>query len=273
MDALIAGLPNTWGVFYAIYDINEQNVVTKAQVATAKEKRWTTFCWISESREWKEYEGSDPQDITPVEQGETFEIGKEIDENTNLEGTIVDNVFVNVSNGNGGFDPVEKCIIVNKPTDDSAIDGKDIFGDDFKSGYTGIVFKVNEGRGSIKVEAETQGNMVLKVKIGNSDPVEMELDGKLKVKFPYYVSEPTYVYIYGGMSDTAGAKAMGASRARQDADLLKIFGIEIDNEMTGIESAENGQPMDAPVYNLNGQRVNSPVKGVYIKNGKKILMR
>ena len=31
--------------------------------------------------------------------------------------------------------------------------------------------------------------------------------------------------------------------------------------------------MDAPVYNQNGQRVNSPVKGVYIKKGKKILMR
>ncbi len=221
---------------------------------------------------WNYFQNIVEMDIAPVEEGQTINIGDEIDENTNLEGTVVDNVFVNISNGDGGFDPVEGCLIVSKPTDDSAINGKDIFGDDFKDNYTGIVFKVNEGKGSIKVEAETQGNMVLKVKIGNSDPIEMELDGKLKVKFPYNVSEPTYVYIYGGMG-AAGAKAMGANRAKSAADLLKIYGFEIVSDPSGIDAIENGQQADAPVYNLNGQRVNTPGKGIYIKNGRKVLMK
>lgn len=222
--------------------------------------------------EWNQFKNIVEMDIAPVEEGQTIDIGNEIDENTNLDGTVVDNVFVNISNGDGGFDPVERCLIVSKPTDDSAINGKDIFGDDFKDNYTGIVFKVNEGKGSIKVEAETQGNMVLKVKIGNSDPIEMELDGKLKVKFPYDVSEETLVYIYGGLS-SAGAKAMGARRAPSATDLLKIYGFEIVSDASGIDAIENGQQPDAPVYNLNGQRVNIPGKGIYIKNGRKVLVK
>ena len=212
--------------------------------------------------------------MEPVEEGLTIDIGNVIDENTNLEGTVVDNVFVNISNGDGGFDPVEKCIIVNKPTDDSAIDGKDIFGEDFKDNYTGIVFKVNEGKGSIKVEAQTQGNMVLKVKIGNSEPIELELDGKQKVSFPYNVSEPSYVYIYGGMG-AAGAKATGGSRAKSDADLLKIYGFEVVCDQTGIEKVDNEESTmsDAPIYNLNGQRINNPSPGIYIVNGRKVIVK
>ena len=223
---------------------------------------------------WNQFQNIVEMDIAPVEEGQTIDIGNEIDENTNLEGTVVDNVFVNISNGDGGFDHVEGCLIVSKPTDDSAINGKDIFGDDFKDNYTGIVFKVNEGKGSIKVEAETLGNMVLKVKIGNNDPIEMELDGKLTVKFPYNVSEETLVYIYGGMSDSAGAKAMGATRASSDSDLLKIYGIEVESDVNGIgHMTLTDVNSDAPMYNLNGQRVNTPRRSVYIRNGKKVLMK
>ncbi len=272
MDALIESLPRVNSDFVPIspFDSDEQNVITKTQVAAAQLKGWKTW-YIDENGKWQKYEGSEPE-MEPIDNGETIDLGTEIDENTNLEGTVVDNVFVNISNGDGGFDPVEKCIIVSKPTDDSAINGKDIFGDDFKDNYTGIVFKVNEGKGSIKVVAETQGNMVLKVKIGNSDPIEMELDGKLKVKFPYDVSEETLVYIYGGLS-SAGAKATGARLAPSATDLLKIYGFEIVSYPSGIDAIENGQQPDAPVYNLNGQRVNIPGKGIYIKNGRKVLVK
>ena len=222
---------------------------------------------------WNVFKNIVEMDMAPIENGETINIGDEIDENTNLDGNVVDNVFVNISNGDGGFDPVEGCLIVSKPTDDSAINGQDIFGDDFKDNYTGIVFKVNEGKGSIKVEAETQGNMVLKVKIGNNDPIEMELNGKLKVKFPYNVSEETLVYIYGGLSDAAGAK--GTRVSTDGNDLLKIYGFEIVSDQSGIEAVDNGQQTDAdaPIYNLNGQRVNKAAKGVFIKNGRKVLVK
>ncbi len=280
MDALIAGLSKVLsenGKYFRAINLDssyEHNVVTKAQVAAAKEKGWTTtYYYDIEQQKWYEYEGSDSE-FFPVGFGRIISIANEIDENTNLDGSIVGNVYYSISSGDGHYNSAEGCLVVTKPTDDSAIDGKDIFGDDFKDNYTGIVFKVNEGKGSIKVEAETQGNMVLKVKIGNNDPIEMELDGKLKVKFPYNVNEETLVYIYGGMS-TAGAKATGGTRASADADLLKIYGFEVVSDASGIDAIENGLPAnaDAPVYNLNGQRVDTPTKGIYIKNGRKVLVK
>ena len=224
---------------------------------------------------WNVFENIVEMDIASVDEGQTVDIGNEIDENTNLDGNVVGDVYYSISSGDGNYNAAEGCLVVTKPTDDSAINGKDIFGDDFKDNYTGIVFKVNEGKGSIKVEAETQGNMVLKVKIGNNDPIEMELDGKLKVKFPYNVSEPTYVYIYGGLGDSAGAKATGGTRASTGADLLKIYGFEVVSDQSGIETIGVGESTtsDAPVYNLSGQRVNKAGKGIYIKNGKKVLVK
>ena len=272
MGNLVESLPANNGSFYVKrLDVsNEQNIITTEQVEAAKAKGWRVCAF--DDGVWTEYDGDELQDISPVNEGETIDIGNEIDENTNLDGNVVGDVYYSISSGDGNYDAAEGCLVVTKPTDDSAIDGQDIFGEDFKDNYTGIVFKLAPGKGTIKVEAETQGNMVLKVKIGNNEPIEMELDGKLKVKFPYNVSEPTYVYIYGGMG-AAGAKAMGANRAKSAADLLKIYGFEIVSDPSGIDAIENGQQQDAPVYNLNGQRVNTLGKGIYIKNGRKVLMK
>ena len=281
IDAIISNLPETGGVFHAmnIDDISEQNIVTKAQVAAAKVKGWKTYNLNHETWNWEEYEGSDPE-IAPVDQGETIDIGNEIDENTNLDGNVVGDVYYCISSGDGSYDPEEGCVVVTKPTDDSVIDGKDIFGEDFKAGYTGFVFMVAPGKGTINVEAQTTGNMVLKVRVGDNAPAQMEVNGKTKVSFSYDVSEPTMVFIYGSIA-AAGAK--GVMKAA-GTDALKIYGIEVTSETNGIEAIDNGQLTidNSPVYNLNGQRVESSKfnvqnsklpKGVYIQNGKKVLVK
>ena len=223
---------------------------------------------------WKYFKTIVEMGIVPVDEGQTIDIGNEITENTDLDGNVVGNIYYSISSGDGSYNPTEGCLVLTKPTNDLAINLYDIFSEYFKEQFNGLAFKLAPGKGSIKVEAETQGHMVLKVKIGNNDPIEMELDGKLKVKFPYNVSEETLVYIYGGMS-TAGAKATGGTRASADADLLKIYGFEIVSDASGIEATESGLPAnaDAPVYNLNGQRVDTPTKGIYIKNGRKVLVK
>ena len=114
--------------------------------------------------------------------------------------------------------------------------------------------------------------MVLKVKIGDNEPIEMELEGKLKVSFPYNVSEDTYVYIYGGASSN---DVKGLHRAPFDG-MLKIYGVELKRDMTptGIESpiaVENDVPQ--AIYNLSGQRLTTLQKGLNIINGKKVLVR
>ena len=57
--------------------------------------------------------------------------------------------------------------------------------------------------------------------------------------------------------------------------LLKIYGIEVVSDADGISSIENGklETENAPTYNLNGQRVSEPAKGIYIRNGRKVLVK
>ena len=223
---------------------------------------------------WNEFTNIVEMNIAPVDDGQNVDFNTEIDENTNLDGNIVGDIFYSISSGDGSYNAAEGCLIVTKPTNDSDIDGKDIFGEDFKDNYTGIVFKVKPGKGTVNVVAETQGNMVMKVKIGDSEPLVLDFEGKMKVSFPYNVSEASLVYIYGGMS-SAGGKTTGATRASADEDLLKIYGFEVVSDQTGIETIDVGESStpDAIVYNLNGQRVNKAGKGVFIKNGRKILVK
>ena len=47
-----------------------------------------------------------------------------------------------------------------------------------------------------------------------------------------------------------------------------------DSEVTGIEDVvDSGNAEQAPAYNLNGQRVDAPKNGVFVKNGKIVIMK
>ena len=204
------------------------------------------------------------QELEPLEEDETIDIADEINEETNLDGNVVGDIFYNISSGNGAYDVANGCIVVTQPTEDNAMEGKDICGEDFKAGFTGIVFKIPAGKGTVKVQAETTGNMVMKVKIGDNDPIEMELDGKLKVSFPYNVAQDTYVYIYGS---TASSDVKGMHKAPADGE-LKIYGVELkrDQTPTDIEVVTIANKTDegTAIYNLSGQRLTTPQKGINI---------
>ena len=278
MDALIAGLPGTGGYLYAIAlnDRDEQNVVTKIQVANAKEKGWNT-----RDSQRREYEGSEPEtiEITPMEEGESVVFVNVLDEGSSIYDIAVGNIYYCISSDDGSYDPAEGCIVVTKVIDDSAIDGKDIFGEDFKDGYTGIVFKVPSGEGTVKVDAATTGSMTLKVKIGSNEPIARTVEGRQTLSFPYSVSEDTYIYIYGGMN-AAGARGM---RKAAGEDALKIYGIEVASGTDGIDNVQSSKfCAQSPVYTLSGQRIISspsgrpggvPTKGIYIQNGRKVLVK
>jgi hypothetical protein len=47
-----------------------------------------------------------------------------------------------------------------------------------------------------------------------------------------------------------------------------------EDETTGISSMQNSQStMHHEVYNLNGQRVAQPAKGLYIVDGRKVIVK
>ncbi|MBR7086621.1 MAG: hypothetical protein IKI47_03645, partial [Prevotella sp.] len=284
MDALVASLPTAeTGKFYVIdtKDENEGNFCTKSQVAVAKGKGWKVYDYnggvYDENYEYPEYEGSDPveEDIEPVDEDDNIDFGSDMDENNDLNGNVIGDIFYNINTGNGEYNAEEGCIVLKKTTDDETVDGlsgKDIFGEDFKGQFTGIVFKVPAGRGSVKVTAETTGNMLLKVKIGDGDPVEMELNGKLKISFPYNVSETTFVAIYAGANNEA--KGFGTTNEAEDA-ALKIYGIEfIRDETTAIDNSQFTIDNSADSwYTIDGVKLNGEPKkkGIYIRNGKKVV--
>ena len=49
--------------------------------------------------------------------------------------------------------------------------------------------------------------------------------------------------------------------------------IDIDDNVTGIQQVKGSKSQVESYYNLNGQRVAQPTKGVYIVNGKKIIIK
>ncbi len=50
-------------------------------------------------------------------------------------------------------------------------------------------------------------------------------------------------------------------------------GLDLDDETTSLKSIENGELKIDNYYDLNGRRVLYPTKGIYIVNGKKIVIK
>ncbi len=67
----------------------------------------------------------------------------------------------------------------------------------------------------------------------------------------------------------------GYFRLKGDAAAASSFSLNLGEETTGIKSIENGQLTidNSEVYNLAGQRVAQPTKGLYIVNGKKVVIK
>ena len=224
--------------------------------------------------EWNKFQNIVEMDVEPLQEGEKVDFAEngEMNEETNLDGTIVGNIYFNISNENGSYSPDEGCIVITESTSDEEMEGiadKDFFDKDLKETFTGIIFKVPAGSGNVKITAETTGNMTMKVKIGSDAPIEMELEGKLKVKFPYNVGEETLVYIYAGES----ASARGRRFAESDKGSLKIYGIECETIPDAITSARTSTPSETVIHDLGGQRIAVPEKGIAIVNGQKVIVR
>ena len=178
--------------------------------------------------------------IDPIEKGEKVDF-EEVGSGTDLAGNIVDDVFINIPVGDGSYDADDKCLVVTKVSNDATVNtlvDKDPMSDEVKKGFSGVIFKVPAGEGNVKVEAESTGGMTLKVKIGKAAPVEIALTGKVSKKFPYNVSEATYVYIYAGQS----AAARGIQKT-STAGSLKLYSIAVERA-TGVGDLNSDSEID-----------------------------
>ena len=203
---------------------------------------------------WRSFKNIVEMVLNPVQKEQMSSIVKQITNDTYLNGNVVNGVYFCIDEKGGGYDGDENCIVLTEPTDDNTMESlvdEDIFSQEFKEEFNGIVFMVSPGKGTVKIVGETSGDMVMKVKIGHDQPLSIQTDGKHESSFNFDVLENTYIYIYGGMNAT-NAKGIGKLPGE---NILKIYSIEINNGATGIDCIEHPQQADVTIYNLGGQRM------------------
>lgn len=95
------------------------------------------------------------------------------------------------------------------------------------------------------------------------------LNGIGLIHFPVYVEAGTYYVHATGSKVTCGGAILADEALGEIAFTDTAYD---DGEETGIsEIAATSSDVNAPVYNLAGQRVASNVKGILIQNGKKFI--
>ena len=130
-------------------------------------------------------------------------------------------------------------------------------------GETGILLK-GEPNAEVKLNlipagAEVSSNMLVAV----TAPKDVNAE-------EYYgLSGNTFVKVGAG-TVPAGKALLPADKVNGARQLTFNFG----GETTGIStSLMNSEKVNSEIYNLNGQRVMTPAKGLYIVNGKKVVLK
>ena len=214
-------------------------------------------------------------EIVPINETEEKTFSQQVDETTDLENTVIDNTYFNMDAANGdGYDATEQALVLNSTTSSaqmSAVQGAQVGDAAVRENFSGIIFEIPAGQGVITVDAKTIGTHVLNVQIGNSTPTQVKKSERGTVEVEYNVSAPTYVYLYASTESGASARLYRGPSAGANSVLL--YGYKVQVGGTGIEELKNGKMEELKCYDLNGRKVKTPKKGVYIINGKKVVVK
>lgn len=113
---------------------------------------------------------------------------------------------------------------------------------------------------------DLSNNKLVAVKNGAAIPVSTE--GSFTYVFAYQNDDLGFFKLTSSVNATADMAYLQTSEDISGAKV--VFGF--DEDATGIESIENAKS-DNAIYNLNGVRVDNPTKGIFIQNGKKVIIK
>ena len=105
------------------------------------------------------------------------------------------------------------------------------------------------------------------VSIGGEDKTVLFLGSNNELYYPNSAMSIGSCRAYFQLDgQTEGELAAGVKAIRLNFD---------DSAATAIEAVNAGEQLtvDGAIYNLSGQRVSQPTKGIYIINGKKVMMK
>ena len=268
MDALIGSLPDSKEnkTFRVINKtIEDRNVCTKAQVAAAKEKGWTTEYWDGES--WNEYEGSDeivilPQDISLSDAGyATFYSSESA---YLLPNSLSAQVVINASDSKLEYKTIADGSVAGVIPKETAVM---LTSDGRKNGtYTLTPYEstatysgTNLLHGSDEATMTTGDGLHYKLTFGPS------AESRLKNVFGWYWGAQN-----GAPFQIEGHKAW---LVVPQGNGTRAAGFSIEGDVLGIEALGDG--INSPsgnYFDLQGRRIQRPTrKGIYISNGKKIV--
>ena len=213
-------------------------------------------------------------EVDPVTETETTTFSEEVNENTDLSNTIIDNTYYTMNAENGdGYDATEQAIVLNSTTTAeqmNAVQNAQVGDATMQANYNGIIFEVPAGSGTITVEAKTIGSHVLNVQIGNGEPTKITKSERGTVDVPYNVTVPTYVYLYASTSGSSSAPKRAAA-----ANSVLLYSYKVTVTVNGISVVTYGDMENAKWYTLDGLQLQGKPskKGLYIVNGRKVVVK
>ena len=152
-----------------------------------------------------------------------------------------------------------------------------------ETGSEGTGTEIPANTAVVLVNSDGAASTILDMASGLAPVVEESanlLKGTL-VPMSLDLSDATNFYSLGKVEDqigfykfTDGTITLGANKAYLEvpANNVKGFTFDFDEDATSIQDSKfKIQNEEAPIYNLAGQRLSKPVKGINIINGKKVL--
>ena len=147
--------------------------------------------------------------------------------------------------------------------------------------YCGYILKGDEGKYTIHVVSDSEASYpaatYLKAQVSEGN-VEASTTGKYHYIFAKKTKGDANIGFYKLTADhTLGAKKAYLETetditpsSSNNAPILLVFN---NNSVTEIANVTKDSSEEKIYYNLNGMRVNNPTKGIYIVNGKKVVIK
>lgn len=190
--------------------------VPKGCVPKYKEtEEWKRFKNIAEIGGEPGYESHGDIDFTGDEEGEDMDI-----DIFSVEINGFDIYYYNLKYSN-----LEGCICIKTTLTDGKLEEMISHGYEdniWNAAYSGTIMRARKGEGTLRIIAKTPGNRVLKVKIGDQQPIVKQVGEKEYFEIPYKSDKDCSVYFYSDEAPTSDTKL------RSTDEMVKIYALGWD---------------------------------------------
>ena len=243
------------GSFYAVYNQEWDKVrVTKNQVAAAKARGWTVYCEDGNNN-WIEYEGSDLVEIA-------------IDATNFPDENFRKKLLEHPLGKDGIFEGIEIKRISSLYLGNSYIES--LKGIEYFTSLETLVCSGNQ-----LTSLDVSQNTELKSLKCFSNFIKGDAMDKLINCLPLNTTNEKYEFevIYGNDGNICTTSQVAAAKAKGWTPYIAWGEEYLGSDPSNVDRIQKRVNSKFPVFNLNGQRMNKPRKGINIIGGKKVFVK